>query len=133
MPEVLTDEQVALIRAESGDIDDSVGSDGTGYEVSTAMLNIIYNDTSRGNLDLDRTIYYALRQSKAFWARQVESVSGGAYISTVTARRYQNIKDLLDDWGKITGLTPQVAGATLSVGALNLDLDATCNAEWNGW
>lgn len=111
----LTANQLDYIHVESGE-------PGPSYEVPSATLQIIYDDTTLGASDLSRTIYFALSRRYALAAELVDKSNEVDNLSVQSSQKFDHLEKLLNRWGGITGL----GGATVGVGVLNLDIDATC-------
>lgn len=112
----LTSDQLDYIHGESGEA-------GPDYEVSSATLQIIYDDPNLGSSDLSRTIYFALSRRVALASELVDKSNEVDNLSVRSSQKFDHLEKLLARWGGITGL----GGAPLKAGVLSLHLDTTCD------
>lgn len=112
----LTVPQLDYIHAESGE-------PGPLYEVSSATLQIIYDDANLGASDLSRTIYFALSRRVALASELVDKSNEVDNLSVRSSQKFDHLEKLLARWGGITGL----GGAPLKAGIISLHLDTTCD------
>lgn len=76
----------------------------TAAEMSDAVLDAIYDDTTLGNNSLDRTTYYTLVEMLGVVASAVDKSNEVDSMSIKSSQRWEHLYKLLDYWGSITGL-----------------------------
>jgi hypothetical protein len=103
---------IATIRRRTSATEDELPDD---------AISAIYASTSLGNSDLALTTYYVLEELLGVLANLVDQSGEVDSLSISKSQRWDHIEKLLAYWGGKTGL----AGATLSVGTLNLAIDTT--------
>lgn len=97
----------------------------TGGVVSTSEADYLTDDQlqaeyTAANDDFDTTVVYVLRLRVSMTARWTDISFQVETTSESRSQRHKHLKELLADWEARTGL----AGSTLSVGTLDLGLDA---------
>jgi len=122
----LSPTQLARIRRQSGDT-------GTPPDIADADIQAIYDDTDLGNSNIDRTTYYVIRDRKAKAATDILTLSDSGSGMSYSNAKYNNLSKMLEDWGKVVGITPQPTAGTLVMGSIGLDIDTTCDDLEDIW
>lgn len=91
----LTTDEKAYIRDNSGD---------TESLISDATLQVIYDSSTQGNSDLDRTVYHVIRRLYARFAKLVATSTPDIPSSVSANQKFEQYEGLLKLWGAITGI-----------------------------
>lgn len=116
----LTAAQLSYIRDNSGDdLPDNAGT--PAYEVSDATIQAIYDDSTMGASDLDKTVVYVIRMR---WGKAARYVSlSGEFGNAQHNQKFEQLERLLKYWEGVTGLG---GVGILTTGILDLELDEPC-------
>lgn len=83
-------------------------------ELSDTVLDAIYDDTTQGNSDLDRTTYYALRELLGVLAPLVDKGGEVDSLSLSSSQRFDHVEKLLPLWAGFAGVGVRGAALTTS-------------------
>ena len=116
---------MALITEEKAYIRDNSGD--TESLISDSTLQVIYDSSTQGNSDLDRTVYHVIRRLYARFAKLVATSTPDIPSSVSANQKFEQYERLLNLWAGITGLpgAGDMVTGTLSVGVISLGIDTT--------
>lgn len=94
-----------------------IGDNKTDQDLSDTVLDAIYDDTTLGNSDMNRTTVWALRER---WGMAINDtdISQQLGASDRYSQKPEQIKELLDYWEALTGMGSSEV-VTISVTATN--------------
>lgn len=110
----MTSAQLAYVR-------DCIGDDEAAYRISDSSLNAIFDDTTQGNSNTDRTNVFALRRLLGK-ARRLVALSG-EFGNAQHNQQFEQTERLLTYWEGRTGMH----GGVLSSGVIDLVIDEECS------
>lgn len=111
----MTAAQILTIRRRVGD-NNTDNATPPAYELSDTVLNAIYDDSTLGDSDIDRTTVWAIVERLGMAVNHVSS--SGELSSKQHNQKYEQLERLLDKWLTLTGISI-TATSSISVVATN--------------
>ena len=95
---------MAMTAAELATVRRRIGDNLTTYALSDTELNAIYDSTTTGNSDLNRTTYFALLELWGMAIGLVDKSNEVDSLSLSSSQKFDHLEKLLTYWGGVTGL-----------------------------